>query len=154
MSYECPHCQSENTNKLSISYENGLTQVRTQTAGIGGLLGLFGPAIGVGLARTRGTHQTGTSLRVAPPKKKSIIMAALAFYQAMFLGQGVAVLLTRLYPAMKSSAFILVFFFLVAWIAYLVHVVRFNRRVWPRAMSEWNERFICNRCGEIFRPGL
>lgn len=151
MSYECPHCQSENTNKLSISYENGLTQVRTRTAGIGGLIGLFGPAIGVGLARTRGTHQTGTSLRAAPPRKKSYIKPfILSFIIGWF--SSLAIPLHSASADLRGNVTVEVFLLVLA--VYLFYTFRFNMMVWPKQVAAWNELFVCNRCGEIFTPTL
>ena len=150
MSYECPHCQSENTNKLSISYENGLTQVRTRTAGIGGLLGLFGPAIGVGLVRTRGTHQTGTSLRATPPRKKSFIKPFILSFIVGCLAN-LAIAFYSASAALKGNVTTEVFLLVLS--VYLFYTWHFNSRVWPKQMAAWNGLFICNRCGETFTPG-
>ncbi len=64
--YSCPTCGSENTQRLSTAYMEGVSQFSATTSGFGWL---GGPAVANGW--TTGTCQTGLAQISAPPQKRS-----------------------------------------------------------------------------------
>ena len=66
---DCTACQSRQTKRLSVVYEQGLSNINTasNTGGMG--LGFGGLGVGIARSRTRGVSQTALSQKAAPPAK-------------------------------------------------------------------------------------
>jgi hypothetical protein len=116
----CKNCNSENTQKLSIIYENGTNNISTnsKTVGVG-----FGGGGGIGIGRsstnTSGTSQSILAQKVSPPKKNSYFLAAFV----MVLG---AIFLCNVYELnIKDSILGLIGIFLLG---FGIKIFRVNYR--------------------------
>ncbi len=150
----CPKCDSQDTVKLSILYMSGISNVSTKTksAGIGiGLASGKKLGIGVGGARgkTTGTHQTKLSELAAPPEntgvsfsRTHVILLVIGFIVWCICVSAGSNSLTAL--AWLSYAL------LIACIYYLAREKRTTE--YENEYSIWNKKFVCNRCGCIFKP--
>src|SRR5258706_2044992 len=148
---QCQKCGSTDLKKVSLVYQDGLSQVKTATRLGGFVLGLNGPGLFVGRAKTRGVQQTDLSTALNPPSKWSYIrLAGWAFAVScasllayiVFASAStppVSTLPVKLYVFLAPVAFLFVAF--ATW--------RHNHLVYPRAYNEWDRSFICQRCGTI-----
>ena len=82
MELTCPNCNSDNTQRLSAVFENGISTVNNKTHGVGMGLGRGGLAIGAAGASTSGTSQTVLSQRAAPPDRKPYLVPLGWIYRA------------------------------------------------------------------------
>ena len=80
MELTCPNCNSDNTQRLSAVFENGISTVNNKTHGVGLGLGRGGLAIGAAGASTSGTSQTVLSQRAAPPDRKPYLVPLLKIF--------------------------------------------------------------------------
>lgn len=72
MELACPSCKSDNTQRLAVIYEGGLSDINTKSKGTAIGFGRGGIGVGVGGSKTTGTSQTAASQRAAPPQKKTL----------------------------------------------------------------------------------
>lgn len=145
MSFECPACHSENTNKLSMTYEAGLSNIKTRTTGLGVGVGRGGIGLGIGGGKTKGTTQTQESQRAAPPPKKRFIKP-LALILIITVVVSLVVGKNHILQPVISIVWLLSS---VGWIAWAVY---YNTKQWPALKLIWDKSFICNRCGQVFQP--
>lgn len=145
MSFECPACHSENTNKLSMTYESGLSNIKTRTTGLGVGFGRGGIGLGVGGGKTKGTAQTQESQRAAPPPKKKFIKP-LAFILIITVIVSLVVGKNHVIQPIISLLWLIS---TAAWIGWAVY---YNTKQWPILKQAWDKSFICNRCGQVFQP--
>ena len=68
---ECSVCQSTNLVKVSLAYEQGLSEYKGRSRSHGLSLGTGGLGLWGGRAKTTGTFQTRLSARLSPPTKWS-----------------------------------------------------------------------------------
>ena len=68
---ECSVCQSTNLVKVSLAYEQGLSEYKGRSRSRGLSLGTGGLGLWGGRAKTTGTFQTRLSARLSPPTKWS-----------------------------------------------------------------------------------
>ncbi len=150
---ECSVCHSTNLVKISLAYEQGLSDYQGQLrprgvfAGTGGL-GLWG-------ARTTsaGTSQTRLSARLSPPTKWSYWTMLKVWFAGLIVVWFVGIALTPA-NAYKAKEFTREFAWAMdAYVAALVFlgwfVWRYNRRVFPVKRRTWDCSFLCRRCGDI-----
>lgn len=148
MSHACPSCKDENTQRLSLAYESGLSDVNTRSSGVGVGIGRGGLGVGVGGSKTRGTSQTELSKKAAPPNKKSYWRIVKFWFVGTLVAAWVAsgansALLQNLAAIATSSA--------ALYFCYQVFV--FNSNDWPVLVKNWQATFMCSRCGHNFIPG-
>jgi len=136
----CPTCNSNNIQKLSLVFENGLSHIDTRTSGSGVGVGVGGGGVGVGLGfgggRTRGTQMTATAAKAAPPQKRRygwfVFFAVICF----FIGE--------------SAHTWLLGTLLFGWLAF--SAAKYNRTQFPILFRTWDEAYMCTRCGTIAPP--
>lgn len=140
-SFRCPACKSDDTKRLPLIYEMGVSAIEAGTIGVGASAN----GLGVGGASTSGTVQTLLAEKVAPPEKISlarwIVAAGIVF-----------LLIANIMPA----------WFLVpvgiAMLAGLVWLQRrfqdFNQNEYPNMRRKWERTFMCLRCGHQFEPDM
>lgn len=144
---KCPKCQSENTQRLEVVYENGTTNIDTHSKTVGG--GLAGSSLGGAAAytNTTGTSQTRMAEKASPPAKKNTAQAVgaaigFSFPAYLFLSDG---------SFMWGGIFLLLIagsiWLAKEWIAY-------NSNVWPSLYDNWSKSWICHKCGNIFQAEL
>jgi len=145
----CIRCGGAETQRLSVAYESGISDINTS----GTTTGLFasgnGLGIGGGSTRTRGTAQTALSQRAAPPAKKRYLKPLL------LIGLLLPFILPYLFQAILPGkvgnliAEIIYVGCLLGWIAF---ALRYNTQQWPPLKAIWDRSFICLRCGTTFQP--
>jgi len=149
---ECSVCHSTNLVKVSLAYEQGLSDYQGQShsrglfAGTGGL-GLWG-----GRTTSAGTAQTRLSARLSPPTKWSYWTMLKVWFAGLMVVWFMGLALTPA-NADKAKEFTREFAWAVdAYVAALVFfgwlVWRYNRRVFPVKRRSWNRSFLCRRCGK------
>lgn len=158
MSMHCPECGSDDVYRVAVTYEKGVQNTRSKTIFGGGLLSLFGPVFGLGVAVTRGRNTTLEAERLAPPQRAHpILVAFLLFLAALFFGDPLALLI--IYSAqwaglgkpvgviVGAGVFWGLLFGLPAYVLY--KGFRHNHR-FPKMLAEWNNLYTCARCGNVF----
>jgi hypothetical protein len=69
--WKCPKCGSADLKKVSLVYQDGLSQTKSRSRLFGFLLGTAGPAIVTGASVRCGTQQSDLSQSLNPPSKWS-----------------------------------------------------------------------------------
>ena len=153
MPLQCPECGSEHVRKVSLLYEDGVQKTKSRTIMGGGLFSIFGPALGIGGAVTRGKNTTLTAERLAPPQRaRPILAAVLVFFGFGMFGEIPAIFLGRLLGGKSGETVGLMFFFIALFgvpIYLLVKGFAENRR-YPERYASWNSMFACTTCGRVF----
>lgn len=148
----CPSCGTQDVRKVSMVYENGVQKTRSRTLFGGGLLSLFGPALGVGGAVTRGRNTTLQAERLAPPQKAHPFLMAFLIFLAMGLFGGMPMVILhfmfgKVGTAIGSFIYLILIFGLPIFV--IVQGLKNNHRL-PAQLEKWNNLFICERCGDVF----
>lgn len=139
----CPSCKSDATQKLSIVFENGISDVNTTSRSVGLGVGRGGLALGGAKIKTEGTSQTAASQKAAPPAKKPYLKPLLYIFAAMIIA------------SIFLNGLVLGPLVTLAWlggsIAYIVTARKFNSQVWPELFAQWDRSFVCSRCSHTFQ---
>jgi DNA-directed RNA polymerase subunit RPC12/RpoP len=136
--YRCSKCGSDQVRKLSVVHAGGLSQVATQTSGLGLTLG---GSLGVGSAKTSGVHQTALSQAAAPPQKQNVgVLSVLC----VVLGVAFAA-----NPEMRVMGILIVL--VASW--YVWSRIKYNREVFPGLYHRWERTYMCERCGQQSQIG-
>lgn len=130
--FRCGNCGSDQLRKLSVIFAGGISQVETQTSGLGFALG---GGLGVGSARTTGVHQTVLSQAAAPPAPRKV--SSLAILGILF---GLAVLQTYA----KAVGFLII----AVCIWHIYNCRKYNKNVHPGLHARWERGYMCERCGQ------
>lgn len=139
----CPSCKSDATQKLSLVFENGISDVNTTSRSVGIGVGRGGLAVGGGKTKTQGTSQTAASQKAAPPAKKPYLKPLLYIFGAMVIAS-----LFLKGPILSPIV-------TLAWIggsiAYVVITRKYNSEIWPAQYAQWDRSFVCTRCSHTFQ---
>ena len=150
MNFNCTNCKSEEIRRLSIIHSDGLSRIDTTTSGSSISGGSGGLRAGSNTAKTTGTLQTDLSKKAAPPQKNSYIGAIIAWLIGALLLSWIlgwfGLNVSR--PDWKGKIYQYASFILLAWWLYKVFV--YNRETYPPLKKQWNNSFMCFRCGEVF----
>ena len=148
---QCQKCGSIDLKKVSLIYQDGLSQVKSRSRLIGLLFGASGPVIVTGTSVKHGILQSELSKSLNPPVKWSyaklvvgsfVLTCFALFAYVVFVSASVppvSTLPVKLYVFLAPFAFLFVAF--ATW--------RHNHLVYPRAYNEWDRSFLCQRCGTI-----
>ena len=158
MSIECPKCGSPDVRRISMTYKMGVQNTRSRSIGGGLALSLLGPMIGMGGAVSRGQNTSLLAAQVAPPKRKSPVLRMIlwflgidvVFYFVMMIGLVITHHHTT--PPLLNLFLFLLIFGVPAFQGILA--ARYNRKVYPEQLAQWDRIFICERCGNQFVPNL
>lgn len=147
--FVCPHCGSDQIQRYSVAYANGISNVNTNTVGVGITKG----GLGIGGAKTTGTSQTALSQSVAPPEKFNIIKWVIASVIiapiACTLFFAIVEVVTG-FSAIKIWS-ILNFASIVAALYYFPYrFYQYNKNVYPQEMERWQHSWLCAKCGHRF----
>lgn len=134
MGVNCPSCGSENVQRVTVAYEAGTTETHTA--------GRLRHSEGVAYHSTSGTSQTALAQRVSPPSKRSNTAAFLI----ALLGFFVAIVLPGLFRLVGLVAFIVCIFI-------AVKAAIWNTKTWPQLYREWQQKWVCHKCGDVFTVG-
>ena len=156
MDLRCPKCNSNNLKGVSLAYQEGTYHIDARSRMRGLLFAAGGPGILVGRTSTRGSQQSALSKRLSPPTKWSYVklvlwsgavtLIALIIYVQHVLSSPVPAssLPVKLYVALAPVVFVL-----------LVGIVwRHNHSAYEQKFVQWNESFICERCGTVSQQSL
>jgi hypothetical protein len=172
-SLNCPHCGSDQTQKLSVIYEAGTSVATTKSTGSGVILtggGDFAPVF------TRGTstrlEQTQLALRSRPPEMRPLptdqtliatCLTCVIYFPFLLIGMS---MLSPLDPS-ESLWLFTVCVTACVWIPIPLFVHRHFSRQRPVVerkrteiaesnrdrMIAWNNSYCCHKCGTMFIPG-
>lgn len=141
---KCPVCQSENTQRLQVVYENGTTNIETNSKTVGG--GIGGSALGGAAAytNTTGVSQTRLAKKASPPFKKqtsTAVMIALGsvFLAYLFLSDG-AIWWGLAAIAISAAS---------TWAAKSFY--EHNSQIFPGLYKEWQHSWVCHKCGNMYK---
>ena len=156
MDLRCPKCNSNNLKKVSLAYQDGTYQIDTWSRMRGLLFAGGGPDILVGRTTTRGSQQSSLSKWLSPPTKWS--------YVKLVLWSGVVTLIALLLyvqhvmsspvPASSLPVKLYVIFAPVVVLLLIGIVWRHNHSTYQQKFAQWNESFICGRCGTVSQQAL
>jgi len=154
---ECLVCQSTNLVKVSLAYEQGLSEYKGQSRSRGLSLGTAGLGLWGGRTKSTGTFQTRLSARLSPPTKMSYWKTTVWWFVG-FLGLWFVAIALMPANAHKANEFsrecgwiadayaaALVFLWWFIW--------RYNHRVFPVQRRRWDRSFLCRRCGKTSQLG-
>ena len=156
--YCCPECGSSNVKRLSLIYEQGISDLDGYATG---------PFItvkgdwGWGVEKVTGSSQTISSQMAAPPEINSpIFMIILTFVIGFINIFGIELFLRgliRLIPLFEIRLFLAksvyplgLLFGMVVPLIFLVNVVLHGRRTYDRKISDWHDTFQCQTCGRKY----
>ncbi len=148
--YSCPTCGSENTQRLSTAYMEGVSQFSATAIGFGWV---GGPAVANGW--TTGTCQTGIAQISAPAQKRSYREGLLLLFLGPVIGALPFAIMEHLNGKAQIHEILAAMSVLTLELCALVSLVRavvHNRTEWPRRMRAWQMSWICRRCTQIFLP--
>jgi hypothetical protein len=156
MDLRCPKCNSTDLKKVSLAYQEGTYHIDTRSRMRGLLFAGGGPDILVGRTTTRGVQQSALSKRLSPPSKWSYVklvlwsavvtLITLIIYVQHVMSSPVPAssLPVKLYVALAPVVFVL-----------LVGIVwRHNHSTYEQKFVQWNESFICERCGTVSQQAV
>jgi hypothetical protein len=158
MDLRCPKCNSTDLKKVSLAHEEGLFQNESRTRLRAVVVGGGGPDIVVGRATAHGTQQSALSKKLTPPLKWSylkvigwsvlvfLVVGWLVFYVNTITTNATSVLSAPLtaFGLIAGALFVLLMFL----------VFRHNHAIYQRRFAEWDNSFICQRCGAVSQYDL
>ena len=135
---QCKSCGSENTQRLSVAYQNGTSTINTRSNSVGVGVGSGGLGLGSATTTTSGTSTSLLAARAAPPPKKryrsAFIIPVAIWIVAMFFGKSFTG------TALNVIAYAVLAFF-------LFRAYQFNSQKWPQLYRHWQSMWICQKCG-------
>ena len=148
---QCPKCGSIDLKKVSLVYQDGLSQMKTRSRLVGLLFGASGPAIVTGTSVKHGMLQSDLSRSLNPPAKWSYAkLVAGSFVLTCFALFAYVVFVSASTPPVSTLPVKLyVFLAPIAFVASMAAFWRHNQLVYPRQYASWDSSFLCQRCGTI-----
>ncbi len=156
MDLRCPKCNSSNLKKVSLVHQEGTYHIAARSKIRGLLFAGGGPGILVGRLTTRGSQQSALSKHLSPPSKWS--------YVKLVLWSGVVTLIALVVyvqhvmsspvPASSLPVKLYVVFAPIVLLLLLGIVWRHNHSAYEQKYSQWNESYICERCGTVSQQAL
>lgn len=152
---ECSVCKSTNLVRVSLAYEQGLSELQSQSRVGGFSLATSGVGLWSGRAKSNGTLQTRLSARLSPPTKMSYWKTTIWWFLGLLALWFVAIALMP-QNAHKAKEFSRECVWIAdAYAAALVFlwwfIWRYNHRVFPIQHRRWDRSFLCRRCGETMQ---
>ncbi|MGO8791138.1 MAG: hypothetical protein ACLQVL_27665 [Terriglobia bacterium] len=148
---ECSVCQSTNLVKVSLAYEQGLSEYKGKSRSHGLSLGTGGLGLWGGSARKTGAFQTRLSARLSPPVKRSYWKTFKWWLAGLVILWFVGIAVQE--NAHNANEFSHAFnysmdVYAAALVILWALIWRFNRSVFPVRRRRWDRSFMCRRCGE------
>ncbi len=151
-SFHCPNCGSADTQKSSLAYENGLSDINTRSTTLGLFSGRGGLGLGAGRTKTKGSAQTKLSQKTAPPAKKRYVKPLIFIILAPTLLNLILHLLPINIPNNIGNGLMTFENWAIplACVAWIYVARSYNTKQWPSLKSIWDKAFICLRCDNQF----
>ena len=156
MDLRCLNCNSTDLKRVSLAHQEGTYHIDARSKKRGLLFAGGGPGILVGRTTTGGSQQSALSKRLRPPSKWS--------YVKLVLWSGVVTLIALvLYvqhvmaspvPASSLPAKLYVLFAPFIFLFLVAIIWRHNHLTYQQKYAQWNESFICERCGTVSQQAL
>ena len=137
---QCPHCNSDNCQRLEVAYQSGTSSYQSRSSGVD-VLGLERSNTAV---KTSGTSQTQLAQKASPPQKDRYTPLVIIFIVGWVISTA-AGLSHWIWLILSIAAMIL-----SVYMGYKAY--QFNREEWPGLYQTWQESWICHKCGQIFHP--
>lgn len=155
MELRCPSCNGTNLKRVSLAYDEGLYRVDARSRLRGFLFGSGGPSVIVGKAVTQGVHQTQLSNRLRPPMKWSYVklIGWLALVSSIALIGYVHSVMGSSTKVSSLPGVVGMFVLAIGFLVSLFVIWRHNHLVYPRQHAEWNDSWVCQRCGGVSAQG-
>jgi hypothetical protein len=156
MDLRCPKCNSINLKKASLARQEGAYRIDTRSRMWGLLFAGGGPDILVGRTTTRGSQQSVLSKRLSPPSKWSYVKLVLWSGVVTFIALLLYVqhVMSSPVPASSLPVKLYVIFAPVVVLLLIGIVWRHNHSTYQQKFAQWNESFICERCGTVSQQAL
>jgi hypothetical protein len=157
MDLRCPKCNSTDLKKVSLAYQEGLFRTDGRTRLSAALVGGGGPDLVVGRAATQASHQSALSKQLSPPAKWSYLKVG-SWFVLGFLCVGWLVFYVNAVTTNSSTvtSFPLTFFVLVSAVIFalmMFFVRRHNHTAYAQRYAQWDQSFVCQRCGTVSHQG-
>lgn len=123
----CPHCKSDNIQKVSLAYAHGTKATASSTFGV------LGGAIGFG--STSGIEQSVAAGNLEPPQSGNPIL---------FL---VLLLIAAICFFAGSIPWMIAFLVGATIVGVKLHK---QNKAYPDAIASWQKLYVCQRCATIF----
>lgn len=148
---ECPKCGSIDLKKVSLVYQDGLSQMKARSRHFGFLLGTAGPAIVTGTSVKHGILQSELSESLNPPARWSYAkLVGGSFVLTCFALFAYVIFVSASAPPVSTLPVKLyVFLAPVAFVVLAALFWRHNNLVYPRQYAAWDRSFLCQRCGTV-----
>ncbi len=136
---QCEKCGSENTQKLEMAFDGGTQGISTtsHTAGVGSLSGALG--LGGSITKTSGTAMSVLAQKASPPAKRKLKAPIVSLVIGLLVVGGGGVATAIGLAALAAGGYF-------GYTAF-----QFNSTVWPDLYAEWQESWLCHKCGNIYR---
>ena len=156
MDLRCPKCNSTDLKNVSLAYQEGAYHIDTRSRIRGLLFAGGGPDVLVGRATTRGSHQSALSKSLSPPTKWSYVKLVLWSGVVTFVALVIYVqhVMSSPVPASSLPVKLYVIFASVVLLLLAGAVWRHNHSTYRQKQAQWNESFICRRCGTVGQQSL
>jgi len=151
MELRCPKCNSSDLKKASLAYKEGIYHIATRSRIRGLLFAGGGPNVLVGRTTTRGSEQSALSKRLSPPSKWSYVKLVLWSGVLTFIALVLYVqhVMSSSVPASSLPVKVYVISAPVVLFLLVGIVWRHNHLTYEQRYAQWNESFICQRCGTV-----
>jgi hypothetical protein len=159
--FNCPHCHSTQTIKVSLVYER--ETVHSQSAGVFTGIGVSRRGTGVllGTSQQSTLHQTAMAKRLQPPQQARLSAGLKWAFAGMILlglaGLGRFVQATDSRSGKSPAESVLALTYLggaglcaFAFVRGKQQVEKWNAEGYPRKMAAWEASWLCQRCGTTF----
>jgi len=149
--FRCQKCGSTDLKKVSLVYQDGLSQVKTRSRLVGLLFGASGPGIVTGASVRRGVQQTELSKSLNPPAKWSYAKLVAGSFGLTCLALFAYIVFASASAPPVSTLPVKLYVFLapIAFVGLVAVFWRHNNLVYPRQFAEWDRSFLCQRCGTV-----
>jgi hypothetical protein len=156
MDLRCPKCNSNNLKKVSLAYQEGTYHINTRGRMRGLRFAGGGPDILVGRTTTGGSQQSALSKRLSPPSKWSYVKLVLWSGVATFIALILYVqhVMSSSVPASSLPVRLYLIFAPVVLLLLVGIVWRHNGSTYEQKYAQWNESFVCGRCGTVSKQAL
>lgn len=155
----CPNCKSENVQKLSVAYADGMVNTKSNSTILGTTFG--GNAV-TGVSFSNSVSQSELSKLVAPPEKQSVFKCSAgglgATKNALTIDAILAAVVACAAPSVLG-VYIGSVISIVCMIYLAVKVIPKHfayqkelDRKYEEDKAAWDRSYICLRCGTIYDP--
>ena len=158
MDLRCPKCNSTDLKKVSLAYEEGLYRTDARTRLSAAVVGGDGPDLLVGRATTTAAQQSALSKQLSPPVRwsylKVLFRSLLVFLCIGWIVFYVNTVTTKATTLVSAPLTIFVFVSAGIFVLLLFFIWRHNHTAYAQRYAQWDQSFICQRCGDVSQQEL